>query len=86
MQATVEDLDPPPALSVSPKHQIASALLAAYERDYTHLTVVSSTTRLLIGYLSMPRRRLNRCMAADTGSDSVTTPWCSNALSRGILR
>ncbi|KAL1991619.1 hypothetical protein VTN49DRAFT_4927 [Thermomyces lanuginosus] len=53
--ATVEDLDPPPALSVSPNDTIASAQLAAYERDYTHLTVISSSTRALLGYLSIPR-------------------------------
>jgi hypothetical protein len=29
-------------------------MLAAYERDYTHLTVVS-TKRSLVGYLSIPR-------------------------------
>lgn len=51
----MEDLDPPPALSVSPDDQISSALLTAYERDYTHLTVISSTSRSLIGYLSIPR-------------------------------
>ena len=27
----------------------------AYERDYTHLTVVSSDTRALLGYLNIPR-------------------------------
>ncbi|KAL1986725.1 hypothetical protein VTN96DRAFT_5930 [Rasamsonia emersonii] len=53
--ATVEDLDPPPALSVSPNDSILSAQLAAYERDYTHLTVISSKTRALIGYLNIPR-------------------------------
>ncbi|KAL3482472.1 hypothetical protein BJX99DRAFT_217113 [Aspergillus californicus] len=53
--ATVEDLDPPPALSVSPSTPISAALLAAFERDYTHLTVTSSTHRSLIGYLSIPR-------------------------------
>jgi hypothetical protein len=55
IQATVEDLDPPPALSVSPNDSILSAQLAAYERDYTHLTVISSITRALIGYLNIPR-------------------------------
>ncbi|KAL6715791.1 hypothetical protein ACLMJK_006752 [Lecanora helva] len=55
--ATVEDLDPPPALSVHPQTPISTALLSAYERDYTHLTVVSPTTRSLLGYLSMPRLR-----------------------------
>jgi CBS domain-containing protein len=57
VQATVEDLDPPPALSVSPNDSVSSAQLAAYERDYTHLTVTSSTTRALIGYLNIPRLR-----------------------------
>ncbi|KAI5305519.1 hypothetical protein KEM56_004191 [Ascosphaera pollenicola] len=52
--ATVEDLDPPPALSTSPDSPIAVALQSAFERDYTHLTVVSSS-RSLIGYLSIPR-------------------------------
>ena len=27
----------------------------AYERDYTHLTVVSEDTRALLGYLNIPR-------------------------------
>lgn len=27
----------------------------AYERDYTHLTVVSGDTRALLGYLNIPR-------------------------------
>ena len=30
-------------------------MLHAYERDYSHLTVVSSDTRALLGYLSIPR-------------------------------
>ncbi|KAH8694033.1 putative cystathionine beta-synthase [Talaromyces proteolyticus] len=46
---------PSPALSVSPNDSISSAQLAAYERDYSHLTVISSSTRALIGYLSIPR-------------------------------
>ena len=29
--------------------------MRAYERDYTHLTVVSQDTRALLGYLSIPR-------------------------------
>ncbi|KAF2085654.1 hypothetical protein K490DRAFT_67536 [Saccharata proteae CBS 121410] len=53
--ATVEDLDPPPALSVSPTDPVSHALMSAFERDYTHLTVVSSDNRALLGYLSIPR-------------------------------
>lgn len=51
----MEDLDPPPALSCHPSDRISTALLNAYERDYTHLTVVSHETRALLGYLNIPR-------------------------------
>ncbi|CAL8575207.1 hypothetical protein XPA_001146 [Xanthoria parietina] len=53
--ATVEDLDPPPALSTKPTEPISHALMNAFERDYTHLTVVSEDTRALLGYLNIPR-------------------------------
>ncbi|KAL8922991.1 MAG: hypothetical protein Q9172_003323 [Xanthocarpia lactea] len=53
--ATVEDLDPPPALSAKPTELISHALMNAFERDYTHLTVVSEDTRALLGYLNIPR-------------------------------
>jgi len=55
--ATVEDLDPPSALSCHPSDPISHALISAFERDYTHLTVVSQDTRALVGYLSIPRLR-----------------------------
>ena len=32
-------------------------MMNAYERDYTHLTVVSEETRALLGYLSIPRMK-----------------------------
>ncbi|KAM5441802.1 hypothetical protein MferCBS31731_003062 [Microsporum ferrugineum] len=66
--ATVEDLDPPPALSTSPHALISTALLSAYERDYTHLTVISSDSRSLLGYLSIPR--LKSLLKAGTVSES----------------
>lgn len=53
-QATVEDLDPPAALSTSPKSPISHALISAFEREYTHLTVLSTEDRALLGYLSIP--------------------------------
>ncbi|TVY28081.1 Cystathionine beta-synthase [Lachnellula hyalina] len=55
--ATVEDLDPPSALSCHPSDPISHALLTAFERDYTHLTVISPTNRALLGYLSIPNLR-----------------------------
>jgi CBS domain-containing protein len=57
-QATVEDLDPPSALSCHPNDPISHALLSAFERDYTHLTVVSALNRALLGYLSIPHLRI----------------------------
>jgi CBS domain-containing protein len=56
-KATVEDLEPPAALSCNPSDSISHALLTAFERDYTYLTVVSRDTRALLGYLSIPRLR-----------------------------
>lgn len=53
-QATVEDLEPPPALSCRPTDPIAHALMSGLERDYTHLTVISEN-RALLGYISIPR-------------------------------
>ncbi|KAJ6786388.1 hypothetical protein PWT90_10026 [Aphanocladium album] len=52
--ATVEDLDPPAALSLNPSDAISLALLSAFERDYTHLTIVDGETRALLGYIAIP--------------------------------
>ncbi|KAG6000137.1 hypothetical protein E4U21_005801 [Claviceps maximensis] len=52
--ATVEDLDPPSALSLNPSDAVSLALLSAFEREYTHLTIVDSDTRALLGYISIP--------------------------------
>ena len=54
-QATVEDLDPPAALSLTPADPISLALIAAFERDYTHLTIVDAETRSLLGYIAIPQ-------------------------------
>ncbi|KOS22489.1 Cystathionine beta-synthase [Escovopsis weberi] len=53
--AAVEDLDPPAALSLNPSDPISLALLSAFERDYTHLTIVDARTRALLGYISIPQ-------------------------------
>ncbi|KAL8945847.1 MAG: hypothetical protein Q9222_007672 [Ikaeria aurantiellina] len=53
--ATVEDLDPPPALSTKPTELISYALMKAFEMDYSHLTVLSEDTRALLGYLNISR-------------------------------
>jgi len=66
-KATVEDLDPPSALSCNPTDPISHALMSAFERDYTHLTVVSEN-RALLGYLSIPHLRI----LLDTGKVKET--------------
>lgn len=55
--ATVEDLDLAPALSTSPTTSLSSAILSASSHDYSHLTVLSDSTRSLLGYLPITRLR-----------------------------
>ncbi|KAI1338510.1 hypothetical protein F5Y15DRAFT_416736 [Xylariaceae sp. FL0016] len=52
--ATVQDLEPPAALSLNPTDPISLALISAFERDYTHLTIVDAETRALLGYIAIP--------------------------------
>ncbi|KAF4634363.1 hypothetical protein G7Y89_g3731 [Cudoniella acicularis] len=66
--ATVEDLDPPSALSCYPTDPISHALLSAFERDYTHLTVISPSNRALLGYLSIPH--LKSLLSSGTVSET----------------
>ena len=40
---------------MNPSDPISTALLTAFERDYTHLTVIDTTTRALLGYVSIPQ-------------------------------
>lgn len=42
-------------MSLNPSDSISLALLSAFERDYTHLTIVDSETRALLGYTAIPR-------------------------------
>ncbi|KAI9695624.1 MAG: hypothetical protein M1820_008471 [Bogoriella megaspora] len=70
--ATVEDLDPPSALSTSPTSPISHALLSAFERDYTHLTVIDQEHRSLLGYLSIPHLRSLLDSNTVTDSDPVS--------------
>ncbi|KAI5847361.1 hypothetical protein DFP73DRAFT_545008 [Morchella snyderi] len=78
--ATVEDLDLPPALSITPTTPIATALAMCYDRDYSQLTVVSPTTRALLGYLSVPR--LKALLAAAAVSDTDTVDRAMNRFDR----
>ena len=50
----MQDLEPPAALSLNPTDPVSLALVSAFERDYTHLTVVDGETRALLGYIAIP--------------------------------
>ena len=55
--ATVEDLDLPPALSTLPTTSVSDAMMSAQSHDYSHLTVLSGSTRSLLGYLPISKLR-----------------------------
>lgn len=40
---------------MTPSDPISLALLSAFERDFSHLTVVDGETRALLGYISIPQ-------------------------------
>jgi hypothetical protein len=70
-QAVVEDLDPGPALSTNPHTPIGQALFSAFERDYTHLTVLDPQTKALLGYISTPSIKAQLASHSITENDSV---------------
>ncbi|KAJ5459736.1 uncharacterized protein N7458_001288 [Penicillium daleae] len=84
--ATVEDLDPPLALSVSPNDPISAALMAAYERDYTHLTVIDAAKRSLLGYLNIPRLKELLQSGTVKDTDTVATAMQRFNRKRGIYQ
>lgn len=53
------------------------ALLSAFERDYTHLTIVDNETRSLLGYISIPHLQAliesGKVTAEDPLSAAMTT-------------
>ena len=85
-QATVADLDPPAALSLTPSDSISLALLSAFERDYTHLTIVDSSTRALLGYLSIPHLQTLLSSGRVNPQDEVRTAMIRFRRSKGAPR
>src|SRR5436190_23883502 len=51
--SAVDDLQLPPALSVTTETPLSNALTMAIEREYSQLTVISSERRKLLGYLDV---------------------------------
>ncbi|KAH6660535.1 hypothetical protein BKA67DRAFT_653709 [Truncatella angustata] len=52
--AIIQDLEPNAALSLTPSDPISLALISAFEREYTHLTIIDSSSKSLLGYVSIP--------------------------------
>jgi CBS domain-containing protein len=52
--SAVDDLQLPPALSVTTETPLEEALTMALEREYSQLTVISPERRKLLGYLDVP--------------------------------
>jgi CBS domain-containing protein len=52
--SAVDDLQLPPALSVTTETPLDDALTMALEREYSQLTVISPERRKLLGYLDIP--------------------------------
>ncbi|KKA29063.1 hypothetical protein TD95_005258 [Thielaviopsis punctulata] len=71
--ATVEDLDPPAALSMTPSDTVNSALIAAFEREYTHLTVIDGETRALLGYIAIPQLQQQLAAGKIAPTDSLSS-------------
>ena len=72
-QATVEDLDLPPALSITPNTPIGTAQAMSYDRDYSQLTVVHPATRALLGYVAAAQLQRAVAGAAGAGDAPVST-------------
>ena len=60
--------------------------MAAYERDYTHLTVISATKRSLLGYLSIPRLKELIQSGSIKESDPVSAAMQRFNRKRGIYQ
>lgn len=71
LQAVVEDLDPGPALSTHPSTPLGQALFSAFERDYTHLTVLDAQSKALLGYISTPSIKAQLASGSISENDSV---------------
>jgi CBS domain-containing protein len=64
-QATVEDLDLLPALTIHPTTPLVQALELSYEHEYSYLPVVSTKSKRLLGYLTAEQLRKATSSATD---------------------
>ncbi|KAF3016151.1 hypothetical protein G7054_g14568 [Neopestalotiopsis clavispora] len=70
--AIVQDLEPPAALSINPSDPVSLALISAFEREYTHLTIIDSSSKSLLGYVSIPHLQAQLDSGAVKPEDPVS--------------
>ncbi|ETS87238.1 hypothetical protein PFICI_01066 [Pestalotiopsis fici W106-1] len=70
--AIVQDLEPPAALSINPSDPVSLALISAFEREYTHLTIIDSSSKALLGYVSIPHLQAQLDSGAVKPDDPVS--------------
>lgn len=86
IQATVEDLDLAPALSITPSTPISTALAMSYDRDYSQLTVISPTTRSLLGYLSVPKLKALLSSSSSSSGDPADRVTEHDTVAKAMTR
>ncbi|KAG5357390.1 Cystathionine beta-synthase [Yarrowia sp. C11] len=73
--ATVEDLEFPPAFSVTPQTSLIEALELSYEKEYSYLPVISGKNRALLGYLTADQLRQQSSRSSLDGSVPVASVY-----------
>lgn len=68
--ASVEDLQLPAAVTTSPKATLSHALDLMLDREFSHLPVISSKNRKLVGYISLAALKAH----LEDGSASLNDP------------
>lgn len=79
--ASVEDLQLAAAVTISPSATVSHALNLMLEREYSHLPVIRSSNKKLVGYVSLST--LEAHLADDSAKpDDPVSKWMFNFLKR----
>ncbi|KAH8550273.1 tryptophan synthase beta subunit-like PLP-dependent enzyme [Umbelopsis sp. PMI_123] len=80
--ASVEDLQLPAAVTISPSATVSHALNLMLEREYSQLPVIHSSNKKLVGYVSQSTLEAHLSDGSAQPNDSVSK-WMFNFLKRG---
>ncbi|KAJ2958775.1 hypothetical protein NQZ79_g5660 [Umbelopsis isabellina] len=79
--ASVEDLQLPAAVTISPSATVSHAMNLMLEREYSQLPVIHSSNKKLVGYISMSTLEAHLADGSAKPEDSVNK-WMFNFLKR----